>query len=132
MHDAERIESELKEVVAEMSPDARRVWEAIRESAGEQLPPEYGDLLPSEQAALGRAVRTMIDLRTALAEQDAGVAALARQMRSVFVRAEQLEPALVGKNVTLGEAVGVLERHGERTGISPEVFDMSFRVPKTG
>ena len=137
MQDSEQPRRDLEEAVAELSPDARRVWDAIEEAGqraarGEEvaaeMPPEYDDLLRSEQAALLRAVRLSGDAHAAGAAENEGMAALLRQAGGVIRRARELNPG-IGDDLTLGEAVAVLRRHGVSPGIPPELAEMVVEVP---
>ena len=53
-------------------------------------------------------------------------------MLSIIPRARELDPAFKarGDDVTTGEAVEVLRRHGEPLGISDEVLEMMIEVPR--
>ncbi|MDP9474808.1 MAG: hypothetical protein M3R38_03810 [Actinomycetota bacterium] len=137
MRDAEELRRELEEAVAELSPDARRAWDALEDArervvAGEEvpaeLPPGYDDLLPSEQAALLRAVRLSADVHAAQAREEEGMVALMRQAEGVIRRAQELDPG-AGDDLTLGEAVAVLRRRGVNPGISPELEELVVWVP---
>jgi hypothetical protein len=137
MHDVEQLRRDLEEAVAELSPDARRAWDTLEDAAGRvaagedvapEMPPEYDDLLPSEQAALLRVVPLSGALYAARAEEEEGMVALMYQLEGVIGRAQELEPGL-GEGVTLGEAVAAPKRHGVSAGISPELEDLVVEAP---
>lgn len=139
MQDVEQLQRDLEEVVAGLSPDARRVWgeiegDAERFAHGEDVAPEFpsgfDELLQSERDAVLRAVRLSEELHAALGAENEGMAALMRQAEGVITRAQELEPSL-GDNPTLGEAIAALERHGVNSGLSPELEEMMVRVPTT-
>ncbi len=139
MRDIEQLRRDLEEAVAGLSPAARRVWEAVQErekrmTAGEdvefEMPPGHDALLPSERDDLLRALRASAEVHAANAEENAGMSALMRQAAGVIRRAQELEPGL-GDEITLGEAMAILERHGESSGLSPELADMVVEVPET-
>ncbi len=137
VHDIEQLRRDLEEAVAELSPDAQSVWKVLEEAreravAGEEvaaeMPPEYHELLSSEQAALLQAVRASAAVYAASVAEEEGMVALLRQAAAVITRAQELEPG-IGDRATLGEAVAVLSRHGVNPGISPELAEMVVRVP---
>ena len=137
MHDLERLRRELEDAVAELGPEALRVWKVLEEAgkraaAGEEaaaeIPPGYHDLLPSERAAVLRVVRASAALHGAEAEKEEGMVALMRQGEGVIRRAQELEPG-IGEHATLEEAVAVLQRHGVNPGICPELEEMVVEVP---
>lgn len=137
MQDIEQLRRDLEDAVAELGPDARRVWDAIEEgnrrlARGEEvpaeLPPGYDALPPSEQDALIRAVQASADLHGAEAEEEEGMVSLMRQGEGVIRKARELEPA-AGDDLKLGEAVAILRRHGVNPGISPELEGMVVEVP---
>jgi len=137
MRGIEQLRRDLEEAIADLSPAARSVWEALeaheaRMESGEEppieLPPGYDDLLPSEQDALGRVLQASAEVHAAAAEESAGMFAGMRQAADVIRRAQELEPGL-GDEITLGEAMAILERHGESSGLSPELADMVVEVP---
>lgn len=138
MRDIEQLRRDLEEAVAALSPDARRVWETLQEyeearvEGGEEhaveLPPGYSALPPSEQEALVRVLRASAEVNAAQAEENEGIAALMHQAVGVILRAQELEPGL-GDNPALEDAIAVLKRHGEPSGLSPELSDMVVEVP---
>lgn len=139
MRDIEQLRRDLEEAIAGLSPEARSVWEAIQEreqrmAHGEdvefEMPPGHDALLPSERDNLLKALRASAEVHAANAEEHAGMSALMRQASGVIRRAQELEPGL-GDKITLGDAIAVLERHGEASGLSPELEDMLVEVPKT-
>lgn len=139
MHDIERIEQELQETVEAMSADARDAWEEIerlceKAMASEDKPP-YLDtakiierMYPSAREELSEAIALKGQLLRAQAEEAAGNESLMRQLAGSMEKAIELEPDLEGKNLTVGEALKVLERHGVKHGISPEVLEMAIEV----
>lgn len=140
MQDVEQLRRELEEAIADLSPDARRVWDEIEENAertasGEDVAPDlpagFDNLPPSERDALLQTLRLSGELRAALAAEDEGMAALMNQAAGVITRAQELEPS-IGDNPTLGEAIAALERHGINPGLSPELADMVVKVPASG
>jgi hypothetical protein len=139
MHDIERIERELQETVEAMSADAHEAWEEIerlceKAMASEDKPP-YLDtvktieqMYPSAREELSEAIALKGQLLRAQAEEAAGNKSLMRQLAGSMEKAIELEPDLEGKNLTVGEALKVLERHGVKHGISPEVLEMEMEV----
>jgi hypothetical protein len=139
MHEIERIERELQETVEAMSADARDAWEEIEQLcekgiASEDKPP-YLDtvkiierMYPSAREELSEAFELKAHLLGAQAEEAAGKKRLHRQIWGAMEKAVELEPDLDRKTLTAGEALKVLERHGVKHGISPEVLEMEVEV----
>jgi len=132
MRDIEQLRRDLEEAIAGLSPEARSVWEAIQEreqrmSHGEdvefEMPPGHDALPPSERDNLLKVLQASAEVHAANAEGNASMPALMRQAPGVIMRALELEPGL-GDVITLGEAMVILERHGEASGLSPELADM--------
>jgi hypothetical protein len=137
MQDVEQLQRDHEEAIAELTPDARRVWIAIEEDMeradrGEEvpaeMPPEYEDLHPSEQGALVRVVKLSARVYEAEEAEAEGMKSLLNQAIAIFRRAQELEPS-IGEGTTLSEAVAVLQRHGVNPGLSPEVSEMVIEVP---
>jgi hypothetical protein len=64
----------------------------------------------------------------AMTEEAKAMKGLCTTVVAVFVRAEELDPSLP-EDATLGDAIQVLERHGETAGISQEVLEMAVEIP---
>ena len=71
----------------------------------------------------------LVDAHEALARELQGETDLYRQLARLVDRARELDPSL-RDDVTMGEAVEVLRRHGEPLGISDEVLEMIIWVPR--
>ena len=134
MNHVEQLQRDLEEAVAELTPDARRVWVAVEEDIEREeevpteLPPEYEDLRPSEKGALVRVVTLLQRVHEAQAAEAEGRESFLYQAMAVITRAQELEPN-IGEDLTLSEAVAVLQRHGVNPGLSPEAAEMVVEVP---
>jgi len=136
MHDVEQIEQELRELVEGMSHEALEAWDdclRIVQDEGrneDKLADVMGRLSPADYEDLGKAFALKQQQHAALLAQYQGEKHLFEQLNSVCRRALELEPSLARDGFTVGKALAVLERHGIRHGISPEISEMQVMVPR--
>jgi hypothetical protein len=131
----------IGEARQQLSPEGEEVLERMIADISSPEPTETPEefvvnaLLPlprPDQAVLLRLNNLLIEANKALASEHQGWADFHKQMLSIFRRARELDPefAARGDEVTTGEAVEVLRRHGEPLGISDEVLEMIIWVPR--
>lgn len=136
----------IERLTARLSPAGREVERKMRALApGADTPPAEDAELKArarETAKLADGLsgtdRSLINRIMGLraqahghqAEEHEGMAALMHQAAGVIARAQELESDL-GEDTTVEEAIAVLRRHGELSGLSPELADMVVEVPTT-
>jgi hypothetical protein len=130
----------IGEARQQLSPEGEAVLErliAILAQEPTESPEVFiaNALLPlprPEQVVLLRLNNLLLEAYRASEEEHRGYLDLGNQMLSIIRRARELDPAFKarGNDVTTGEAVEVLRRHGEPLGISDEVLEMKVWVPR--
>jgi hypothetical protein len=107
----------LERVIADESGDLEAIIAAM-----ESLP-------ASDRHVLVGISRFFAEAYDARIRESQGWVDLHRQLAGLIVRARELDPSL-REGATLGEAIVVLNRHGEPLGISDEVLEMIVWVPR--
>ncbi len=126
-----------------LSPEGVEVLNEVmvlthKAAGGQDLPaidPEdvgtrLGELPEKDATMVFKITELMEAALNASVERNLGEVDLFRQAARIVERAWELDPTL-DPDMSLGEAVAVLERHGEKAGISDEVLDMEVWVPAT-
>jgi hypothetical protein len=127
----------IGEARKELSPEGEEVLErllvVLANPGGAETPESIASamaqLQPFEQRILHSLNDFLVDAHEALARELQGETDLYRQLARLVDRARDLDPSL-RDDVTMGEAVEVLRRHGEPLGISDEVLEMIIWVPR--
>src|SRR4051812_35435822 len=131
-HDLPIRDARLMELAAPLSQEARVILNrilasipagaALTERAAEELLEGFEDLSEEDQSRIIAINHKLEEGYHQRIQQDMGYRSLFKQLKALSKQALELEPALREReNVTVREIFSVLERHGVKHGISPEV-----------